>query len=511
MKTRTVRSLALLGAAVLGTTGCTWFQQVSAVPPAATHGAQDRVSLSANGRYVAYTAPAANATSIDVVYRLDTTDGTRTPVSVDTTGATPDDSSGEPSISADGRYVAFSSDATDLIANDTNAVTDVFLRDVVAGTTTRLSVTTSGAELDDATYSPSLSADASTVAFISESDALSSKDQNLASDAYVFDRVHNTMTLSSVLNGVQTDWGVSQVDLSANGNVVAYTTDTDLGPADQNASDDVYIRTLATANTVWVSKPKNGAPDGGGGTDPSLSADGRYIAFTGGNDIDGLGSPGSQIFIRDQGTTTVTRVSVTDAGTLIPGGSADPVLSDDGRRVSYTSTASPTTDTNGSVADVFVKDLDRNRTRVVSTDWLLNQRPEPAYGGAVSPDGHYVAFTSVGPFGMGDTNTVADAFVRAVDIPTITTISPTSAARGSTVTFTVNGAGFIPGAAGISIDNLFTAVGSTYVSDAKVTVTLKIAANAATGPTNFFVVNPGTGPGLTTGALSRCENCLNIT
>lgn len=511
MKTRNVRRLALLGVVVVATTGCTWFQQVSAVPTAAAHGAADRPALSADGRYVAYTAPSTTNPSIDVVYRLDTTNGTRALVSVAATGGTPNDWSGEPSISGDGRFIAFSSDADDLIAGDTNSETDVFLRDLVIGTTQRISTETNGTELFYPSYAPAISADATIIAFISEADELSTKDTNLESDAYVFDRARNTMTLASILNNVQTDFGVSQIALSSNGKVVAYTTDTDLASGDENSSDDVYVRILSTGYTQWASKPKSADPSEGGGTDPSLSADGRFVAFTGGSDIDGVGTPGPQVFVRDLNNLAVTRVSMTDAGAFVPGGSSDPVLSGDGRRLSYTSTSSPTTDANGTVADVFVKDLDRNRTRVVSTDWLLNQRSSPAFAGSISPDGHYVAFASAGQFGLGDTNSVVDAFVRSVDIPTIKTITPTTAARGGTVTFTVTGTGFIPGAAGISIDNLFTAVSATYVSDSQVTVTLKIAANAPTGPTNFYVVNPGTGPGLTTGALSRCVNCLTIT
>jgi Tol biopolymer transport system component len=317
----------------------------------------------------------------------------------------------------------------------------------------------------------------------------------------------------SILNGVQPDFGVSQIALSGDGKVMAYTTDTDLAVADQNGTDDVYVKTLATGVTTRATRPKGADPTLGGGTDPSLSSDGRYVAFSGGNDIDGVAdpNPGTKVFVRDNAAGTVVRVSTTDAGAPSGGSASDPFLSANGRRVAYRSTGSPVTDTNGTVADVFVKDLDRNRTRVISTDWLLNQRPVDAESGSISADGHYAAFTSLGHFSDDDTNNVIDAYVRAVDVPGITSFTPTSAARGSTVTFTVTGTGFLPGASGVTLGGLFTTAGSTYTSDTRITVTLTIDPNAPTGLTDFFVANPGTGPGLTTGALARCQNCLKIT
>ncbi|MGZ4675642.1 MAG: TolB family protein [Acidimicrobiia bacterium] len=510
------RLVALAGAIVLVSSGCAWMQRASQTDAATPTGSSDRPAFSADGRYIAYSSFAdTSAPGVTYgVYRWDTTTNVRTLVSVSSTGDLPDDSSGEPSISADGRYVAFSSDADNLVPNDTNGVTDVFVRDVVAGTTQRVSVLANGGELADASYTPSISADGSTVAMISESDDLSTKDNNLDSDAYVINRTTHAATLVSIVNGVQPDFGVSQVAMSGNGQFVAFTTDTDLVASDANVSDDVYVRDLVAKTVVRITKAKNGDISGGGGSDPSFSSDGRYLAFTGSEDIDGVtdSSPGTEVFERDSTTGTIKRVSVTAAGAPLTGQSSDPVLSGNGRRVAYTTTGNPSgTDTNGSTPDVVVTDLDMNRTWIVSTDWLLNQRPVPSRGGAISADGRYAAFLSTGQFSFDDANSAEDVFVRAIDVPTISSISPTSAARGSTVTFTVNGTGFLNGAKGIPLQGVYTPGASTFVSGSKITVTLTIDPNAPTGQQTFYAENPGTGPGPNAGTLGQCNNCLRIT
>jgi Tol biopolymer transport system component len=510
------KAIALVGAVTILGTGCAWTQRVS--HPAANDAlgaAPAPPALSADGRYIAYAAHTDTASPgvLDGVWRWDTVTGTRTLVSVGMGGALADDSSGEPAISADGRYVAFSSDATNLVPNDTNTSTDVFVRDMVAGTTQRVSVTSSGGEADDNSYTPSISDDGRYVAFISDSDVLSSLDSNLSSDAYVYDRSTKTVKLASIIGGVQPDFGISEAVISGDGKHVAFTTDTDLVTGDQNISDDVYEKNLSTGSGSWISRPKVTNPDGGGGDNPSLSFDGRFVAFVGGNDIDNKANPypGGNVFVRDTSLSTVTRASTTPTGGFVNGNSFDPVLSSDGSRVVFASTGNVSgTDTNGAVVDVFVKTIATGKVTLASTEMFLSQSNVDSALPTITRDGRYVGFSSKAQFAGDDTNAVPDFYIREIDVPTVTSISPTSATRGSSVTLTITGSNMLPNAQVIPLSGVYTPGATTNTSSTSITVTLAIDPNAPTGTQSVFVKNPGTGPGADAAGVGRCDSCLTI-
>jgi hypothetical protein len=511
-------SIALAGLLTLVGSGCAWLGRASQTTAADPQGAAaDRPALSANARYVAYAAhtDASAPGVLDAVYRWDSATNTRVVVSRATNGTLADDASGEPAISADGRYVAFSSGATTLVPNDTNGTTDVFVRDVVAGTTERVSVTSSGTEVSDPSYTPSISNDGRYVAFISDSDDLSSSDQNFSSDAYVFDRSTRAVKLVSTVGGVQPDFGISDVALSGDGKSVAFTTDTDLVTGDQNMSDDVYLRNLTSGSVTWVSRPKVSDPDGGGGGgySPSLSFDGQFVAFVGGQDIDNAADPypGPDVFVRDVVNKTVRRVSTTSSGGFVNGFSANPVINANGTRVAFSSNGNASgTDTNGTKVDAFVKDLTNGTVTLVSTEMFLAQFGVDSGLPTISADGRYAGFLSAGKLASDDPNATNDAYVRAIDVPKITSIAPTSANRGSSVTITITGKTFVPGATIVPRPGTFVPTATTVNSSTSITVTLAIDANAPTGPQSIFVQDPGTGPGSGTGGVGRCENCLTI-
>ncbi len=513
---RAIRMVAAMAGVALATSGCTFMRQVS--HPTATGGgaADDRPSVSADGRYVAYSA-ISDTTAPGLaygVYRYDTVTGTRVLVSVAPGGAYPDDASGEPAISGNGRYVAFSSDATNLVPNDTNDETDVFVRDMVTNTTTRVSVDASGNEVSDPSYTPSISTDGNVVAFISESDDLSPADDNLDSDAYVVNRTTHSVTLASIAGGIQSDFGISEAVISGNGQFLAFTTDTDLVASDQNLDDDVYVRNLVAKTSTRISRPKNGNVEGGGGWSPSMSADGRYVAYVGYSDADGAADPypGVDVFVRDTSLSTVTRISVGPTNGFVDGAAFDPIMSSDGKRVIFLSSGNVTgTDTNGATFDAFVRDLNVNRTYLVSTDMLLAQSTANTTLPTISADGRYAVFQNPHSLHYDDTNAVPDVYVRAIDIPVVTSISPTTAARGATVTLTINGTSFLNGATVIPLDDSFVVTGSTFVNEKKITVTIKVSATANTGKLTLYVRNPGSGPGVNGGAVGQCTNCLTVT
>src|SRR4028118_838518 len=123
---------------------------------------------------------------------------TITPVSVDSAGNLGNSFSSQPSISADGRFVAFSSDASNIVPGDTNSNPDVFVRDTLTNTTTRVSVDSAGNQANSNSSDASISADGRFVAFFSAGTNLVPGDTNNRNDIFVRDTLTNTTTRASV-------------------------------------------------------------------------------------------------------------------------------------------------------------------------------------------------------------------------------------------------------------------------------------------------------------------------
>jgi Tol biopolymer transport system component len=341
--------------------------------------------ISRNGRYVAFESGASNLVSGDTnfatdVFVRDLVTGTTTRVSVDSNsnqaiGATVinpdvDRASGVDgvSISADGRYVAFGSRATNLVANDTNNSSDVFVRDLVTGTTTRVSTDSSGNQANftgitfgrdaSASSNPSISADGRYVAFQSLAPNLVPEGKDYSDfDIFVKDRVTGKTTRVSVdsngnegipLGGIGViDLGSLDPSISADGRYVAFSSgDINLVPDDSNGVRDIFVHDLLTGETTRVSVDSNGNQANGTSSNPSISADGRYVTFT--SDASNLVNDDTQgatdVFVHDRVTGITSRVSVNSQGEQALGGyggtfSGLPTISGDGRFVAFLSNA----------------------------------------------------------------------------------------------------------------------------------------------------------------------------
>jgi Tol biopolymer transport system component len=333
-------------------------------------------SLSDDGRYVAFHSFATNLVAGDTngkqdVFVRDRTTGTTRRVSVSSAGGEGDNPSYSSSLSADGRYVAFASDATNLVAGDTNAREDIFVRDRHTGTTYRVSVSSTGAEADGYSYSPSISDDGMYVVFESDATNLVAGDTNAARDVFVRDRAHGTTYRVSRDSAGAEGNGVSEnAKISADGRYVAFhSSATNLVAGDTNAVRDVFVRDRTTGTTTRASKDSAGAEGDDQSLVPSLSADGRYVTFyaAASNLVAGDTNGKYDVFVRDRTTGTTTRASKDSAGAEGNGDSSLPGISNDGRYVVFASLATNLVagDTNG-VKDIFVRDRSTGTTYLVS-------------------------------------------------------------------------------------------------------------------------------------------------
>jgi Tol biopolymer transport system component len=342
-------------------------------------------------------------------------------VSVGTSGAPGDGRSAWCSISADGRFVAFRSGARDLVPGDTNGVSDVFVRDRLAGTTGRVSVGPSGIQGNGpAGDFTALSADGRFVGFDSYASNLVAGDANGTCDVFVHDRQTGTTRCVSVEPGGAPGPDIAQAPaLSADGRFVAFYSESwNLVPNDTNGWGDVFVRDLVAGTTERVSVASTGAQANAasGHHGPSISADGRFVTFSSraSNLASGTPNHDRDVFLRDRALGTTERVSLSSSGEQDDGESSAPTISDDGRYVAFMSDAPNLVpgDTNGTT-DVFVRDRRTGTTVRASVDSIGAQAAGPSLFPFVSGDGRLVAFqSSAANLVTVDTNGAEDVFVR---------------------------------------------------------------------------------------------------
>src|SRR4028118_2038094 len=254
-------------------------------------------SISGDGRFVAFTlqqsifrlgSPNNNINNSDDIFVRDLLTNTTTRVSVDSAGNPGNDSSYDPSISADGRFVAFSSEASNIVPGDTNNNNDIFVRDRLTNTTTRVSVDSAGNQGNGNNFTnfvstPSISADGRFVAFSSNSSNLVPGDTTNNNDIFVRDTLTNTTTLVSVDSaGNQANDSSDRASISADGRFVAFISSaSNLVPGDTNNRNDIFVRDRLTNTTTRVSVDSAGKQQNGSSlfNAPSISADGRFVAF----------------------------------------------------------------------------------------------------------------------------------------------------------------------------------------------------------------------------------------
>ena len=365
----------------------------------------------------------------------------------------------EADISFDGRFVAFAANAENMVPGDTNGATDVFVRDRQAGTTTRVSVATGGAQGTGASSEPSISADGRFVAFSSLAPNLVPGDTNGQRDVFVHDRQTGTTTRVSVVTGgaqgctgtgtpptcaASTGAGASSLpSISDDGTVVAFASlATFFAAGDTNAASDIFVHDRSTTTTTRVSVGAGGAQGTEGSFFPSISGNGRFVAFDSiaPNLVAGDTNALRDVFVHDRQTGTTTRASITRTLAQASGASYFPTLNADGRFVAFASDATNLVpgDTNAA-PDVFVHDRTRptpfaNGYRLVASDggiFSFGDAPffgstgslklvQPIVGMASTPDnrgywmvakdGGIFAFGNAGFYGSTGDRTLAQPF-----------------------------------------------------------------------------------------------------
>ena len=387
-------------------------------------GTWGRPAISADGRYIAFESFSNNLVSGDTnnasdIFFRDRVMGTTTRVSLDSGGNQANGFSFLPAISSDGRFVAFESDATNLVSGDTNNVNDVFVRDRQTGVTTRVSVSSGGSEANGPSYQAAISSGGRYVAFYSQASNLVSGDSNNVCDTD-FDHVYDDNCPD----------------------VFVHDRDTD--------TDGIFDESGAVS-TTRISVSSGGVQGNGASFDAAISSDGRYVAFdseasnlvsgdtnafcdTDGDTVYDDNCP--DVFVRDRDTDTdgifdesgavsTTRISVSSGGVQGNGGSASSGISSDGRYVVFVSGATNLVSGDSNSAwDVFVRDRDTDgdgifdepgavSTTRVSVDSGGVQGNADSDDAAISSEGRYVAFASVATnLVSGDTNGAEDVFVH---------------------------------------------------------------------------------------------------
>lgn len=356
-------------------------------------------------------------------------------------GSSGNGASSEGAITPNGRYVAFATAARNLDGNDLNgSATDIVLRDVRDGITTMVSVNRFGTGTGDgASHDPAVSDNGRWVVFTSAADDLVANDGNGAEDVFVRDLQAGTTTLVSVKpDGSGSASGASGTpSISANGRWVSFASVAeDLVANDGNGAEDVFVRDLQTGTTTLVSIDRQGSSSGTGRSfAPVLTPGGRNVAFvSNANDlVAGDDNTATDVFLRDLNAGTTTLVSLARDG--VGGGKGDswgPIVSPNGRYVAFTSVARDmvTADRNHA-SDVFLRDLRKGTTTLVS---VSKSGKRTANGASValgvSSSGRYVLFTSRAPnLAGGDRNDTDDVFLRDLRDSVTTIVSVNASGR----------------------------------------------------------------------------------
>ncbi len=387
------------------------------------NGNSEAPSISLDGSIVAFISEATNLVPGDTndaqdafVHDLDT--GLTERVSVASSGIQGDDDAFTLSLSSNGSFVALGSFATNLVAGDTNDVIDVFVRDRDTGTTERVSIATAGTQANDESFSPAISSTGRFVAFRSDATNLVVNDTNSKSDIFVRDRTLGlTRRVSVASDGTQANGDSILPAISADGRFVAFSSGaSNLVAGDTNNQADIFVHDRQNDTMVLIVGPAEFSS--GSGiiiVAPSISPDGGFVGLRSNADdlVPGDTNNSFDTFLIDRVTAIAERSSVSTSEVEGNSDSSRPSISSNNRFVVFSSIATNlvSEDANG-FEDVFVRDRDAGRTRRVSLTFDGSEGDNRSFSAAVSGDHQFVTFTSLAEnLVANDTNGFSDIFV----------------------------------------------------------------------------------------------------
>ncbi|MBK7642999.1 MAG: hypothetical protein IPJ19_08095 [Planctomycetes bacterium] len=412
--------LLLLAPAALSQSTTLFSQTSSGVPG---DGLSMLASISGDAHYLSFQSRSDDLLPLDGngcedVFRSDRWTAARELVSVSLFGTTGNGPSRQSQISREGRYVCFQSYASDLVPGDTNGESDIFVRDMLLGVTERVSVSSSGSESNGGSRYAYISEDGRFVAFESQASNLVPNDVNGLKDVFLHDRATGkTRILSLASDGSQADDDVLCTSISPDGRYVGFSsTATNLVADDHNDAMDVFVCEVATGTIVRASTNSLGREGHGLSADIDLSRDGHLATFYSlaedlvPGDSNGVGD----VFVKDLTSGVLTRVSVSSSGVQGNWNSYYPRISADGNCVVFFSLADTLVpgDTNWS-SDDFLHDLASGTTERVSLAGNGHEARGIARFVSVCDDGRFVAFEDSAPnLAQDDENATWDVFVR---------------------------------------------------------------------------------------------------
>lgn len=403
---------ALFGVVLCVTSGVAQTTEwVSYLPDHTYFGSGEYVAMTPDARYVAFHSghefvPQDHNRVADVYVR-DRWTGSITIVSVNSSGELGNSSSDQgAAISADGRFVAFISLASNLVPGDTNGLRDLFVHDCLTGVTQRVNVGPQGQEASAVVFTDSLSADGRFIAFSTNADNLVTDDTNGTRDVFVRDLwTQTTERVSVASDGTQAEDTSLRGTISADGRKVAFASWAKLDPDDSDGSINVYVRDRLTRTTRRVGHSTTSSDP------PAISPNGRFVAYVSSDALQATLQQivtGDNLFVTDLETGETRQLNVRADGRSSNGlhrlwdYEVRPSLSYDGRFIAFFGSMSDLVDddTNG-VPDVFIHDQLRRRTVRASLTWRneearenLEDWPVGHQHPSISGDGRFVAFTS---------------------------------------------------------------------------------------------------------------------
>jgi hypothetical protein len=336
-------------------------------------------------------------------------------------------------VSADGRFVVFESDATNLVSADGNGLRDVFVRDRLLGTTTRVSGAWSGGDATGESRYPSISDDGRWIAFSSDAPDLVADDTNAAQDVFVFDRTTGQISrVSMAWDGSEGNGDSRTPSISGDGRYVAFRSGaTNIVPGPRDTSKYIYVCDRQTGDNELASATWEDAEESGGSWYPHISADGRHVAFISNStnlvafDDNGV----NDAFMRDLEAGMTTMIGVTTEGEAGKANSGGFGISADGRYAGIFSNATdllPAGEDTNAAQDAFVRDMDLGVTERVSVSSSGEQADAGSGPATLDGTGRYAAFHSeASNLVVGDDNLATDIFGRdrATGITTLLTFT----------------------------------------------------------------------------------------